>query len=157
MAGEKKKRKPGRPTKYKPEFAEQAYGMCLLKGMTDEELANYFGVATSSIYEWKKEHPDFSEAIKKGKEIADVSVATALRDRALGYSHPEDKIFLHEGEPVIVPTTKHYPPDTAAAFIWLKNRHPERWRDKVEVEHGGQVEFEILLPEGMKKGNGSTA
>jgi hypothetical protein len=35
---------------------------------------------------------------------------------------------------MIVPTTKHYPPDTAAAIIWLKNRQPERWRDKIEQE-----------------------
>lgn len=29
--------------------------------------------------------------------------------------------------------TKHYPPDTAAAFIWLKNR--AGWRDKQDIEH----------------------
>ena len=32
---------------------------------------------------------------------------------------------------------EHFPPDTAAAFIWLKNRQPHRWRDKKEVHETG--------------------
>ena len=37
----------------------------------------------------------------------------------------------------IVPYVEHFPPDTAAAFIWLKNRQPHRWRDKKEVHETG--------------------
>lgn len=144
---EKKKRPVGRPTKYRPEYAELAYKMCLLKNCTDEELAKIFGVETSTIYNWKHSQPKFLEAIQNGKEIADSKVVASLHERATGYSHPEDKIFLHEGQPVIVPTTKHYPPDTAAAFIWLKNRQSGKWRDRQEIEHSGKLEYEILLPE----------
>ena len=45
------------------------------------------------------------------------------------------KIFMPAGaqEPVYAPYTEHYPPDTAAAFIWLKNRRKQDWRDKSEV------------------------
>ena len=35
--------------------------------------------------------------------------------------------------------TEHFPPDTAAAFIWLKNRQPHRWRDKKEVSATADV------------------
>jgi hypothetical protein len=38
-------------------------------------------------------------------------------------------------EPVIVHYTEHCPPDVGAAFIWLKNRDPEHWRDTQNVEH----------------------
>ena len=38
-------------------------------------------------------------------------------------------------EPVIVHYTEHCPPDVGAAFIWLKNRDPDRWRDVQNVEH----------------------
>ena len=38
-------------------------------------------------------------------------------------------------EPVIVHYTEHCPPDVGAAFIWLKNRDPDRWRDLQNVEH----------------------
>jgi hypothetical protein len=38
-------------------------------------------------------------------------------------------------KPVIVHYTEHCPPDVGAAFIWLKNRDPEHWRDVQNVEH----------------------
>ncbi len=57
-----------------------------------------------------------------------------MYERATGYSHAEDKIFNDGGEPLIVPTTKHYPPDATSAIFWLKNRQPAKWRDK--TEHG---------------------
>lgn len=126
----------GRPSTYKDEYCKLAYGFCLL-GATDKFLADRFEVCEDTIHEWKKVHPEFSESIKRGKEIADAKVAEALFNRACGYSHSEDKIFNDNGTPLIVPTTKHYPPDTGAAFIWLKNRGG--WKDKNEVEHSGEV------------------
>lgn len=127
----------GRPTRYKAEYAEKAYRMCLL-GLTDKQLADYFNVSEQTINTWKQKHPKFVESLKAGKEEADAKVAESLYARAKGYSHQEDKIFCNNnGEVTVVPTTKHYPPDTAAAFIWLKNR--AGWRDKVETEHSGSV------------------
>lgn len=122
----------GRPTQYKDEYAEQAYKLCLLRSK-DLDLAGFFNVSEATVNVWKHKHPEFIESIRKGKEIADIEVAAALKHRAVGYSHDEDKIFMHNGKPVIVPTTKHYPPDTAAAFIWLKNR--AGWKDKQTQEH----------------------
>ena len=123
----------GRPTKYKEEYNEQAYKLCLL-GSTDKELANFFEVAESTINLWKLEHEGFSESIKRGKSLADANVAERLYKRAMGYEHKEDKIFNNNGEPLIVPTIKHVQPDTTAAIFWLKNRQPARWRDKQEVD-----------------------
>jgi hypothetical protein len=57
-----------------------------------------------------------------------------LYQKALGYSHPEDKIFICDGDPVIVPTIKHYPPDTMAASLWLRNRKSSKWKDKTETD-----------------------
>jgi hypothetical protein len=131
----------GRPTKYKEEYAEQVYRLCLL-GMTDAELAKYFEVAESTVNEWKLQYPDFSESIKRGKAEADSMVAEKLFKKATGYSHPEDKIFLHEGEPVIVPTTKHYAPDTIAGIFWLKNRKSDAWKDKQEISLDADVHTE---------------
>ena len=59
-------------------------------------------------------------------------MASKLFHRATGYEHPEDDIKSVNGEIVITPTVKHYPPDTTAAIFWLKNRRPDLWRDKVE-------------------------
>lgn len=129
----------GRPSKYREEFSEQAFKLCLL-GATDVALANFFEVDEATIYRWKDRYPDFCEAIKAGKFRADAEVANKLYQRALGYSHPEDKIFQYEGDPVIVPTMKHYPPDVKAAIMWLQNRQPELWRDKQEVVMSGRVD-----------------
>lgn len=134
----------GRPTIYKIDYNEQAYKLCLL-GATDKDLADFFGVTEQTINNWKNDYPDFFVSIKRGKDIADANVADRLYQRATGYEHPEDQIFQFQGQPVIVPTKKHYAPDTAAAIFWLKNRQSAKWRDKVETEisgpNGGPIEL----------------
>lgn len=127
-----KKQGKGRPTKYLESFGEQARKLCLL-GSTDKQLADFFEVAESTINLWKLEYPDFSESIKKGKVIADAEIADSLYNRALGYSHADTHISNYQGEITKTNITKHYPPDTAAAFIWLKNR--ASWKDKQDVHH----------------------
>lgn len=128
----------GRPSKYKPEFVKQAAKLTGL-GATDPELADFFEVSVSTLSQWKIVYPEFMEALKLGKETADQRVVNSLYHRAMGYSHPEDDIRVVNGELVITPTIKHYPPDTTAAIFWLKNRDKANWRDKQEVEHSGGI------------------
>lgn len=125
---------PGQPTLYKPEHVQQAYEWCQKFPLTNKDLAKLFDVAEDTIYEWKKRHPEFSEAINRGKSEKDVTVERSLYERATGYSHPEEKIFVNQGEVIRAETVKHYPPDPTSMIFWLKNRQPEQWRDKVEVE-----------------------
>ncbi len=135
------KNKGGRPTDYDSKtYPDQVYEFCLL-GATDAELAEYFGVVESTINKWKIDHPEFSESMRKGKFVADGQVAHSLFKRANGYSHPEEKVFYSEGEIVRAETTKHYPPDTAAASKWLNNRAKAYWRDRHEVDHSGGLLF----------------
>lgn len=124
----------GRPTKFKPEFVKQAEKLCVL-GLTDVELARFFDVSEVTLNAWKSKHPEFLKSLKVGKKEADTRVERSLYHRAVGYSHPEDKIFNDSGTPLVVPTTKHYPPDTTAGIFWLKNRKAADWRDKRDVEH----------------------
>lgn len=121
----------GRPTLYKAEYAEQARRLALL-GQTDAEMADFFGVSEATFHRWKHAHKDFCESIKEGKAGADAKVAAALYQRAVGYSHPDVHVSNYQGEITVTPLTKHYPPDTGAAFIWLKNRQPDKWRDRIE-------------------------
>ncbi len=144
----------GRPTKYKPEYVELASNYCLL-GAKDAELASFFGVSESTLNLWKQKRPEFSESLKAGKGEADAKVAQSLYRRALGYEHPEDKIFNDNGKPLIVPTIKHYPPDTTAAIFWLKNRQSQNWRDvsklKIENENPDDKTLDKLLERRRKK------
>ena len=76
--------------------------------------------------------------MRRGKIRADALVSESLLARAVGYSHPDvdiRTIAVGDGRSKIVQTkvTKHYPPDTAAASLWLRNRQPDKWRDKPEV------------------------
>jgi hypothetical protein len=123
----------GRPSSYKPEYAEQARRLCLL-GATDRELADFFEVNPTTIYAWQRAHPEFSKSIMRGKILADAEVASKLFERACGSVHEAVKMYRGEDGGVIkVPYEVHYPPDTQAASLWLRNRQPYRWRDKHEV------------------------
>lgn len=102
-------------------------------GMIDKDMAAKIGIHESTFHKWKKDYPEFAEALRRGKEEPNEKVISALYRRALGYAHPEDKIMHYMGEPVIVPTIKHYPPDTSAIIFWLCNRLAEDWRQKNEV------------------------
>lgn len=130
----------GRPTAYREEYAKQAFNLCLL-GATNQDLARAFGVSDSSIDKWLAEKAEFSSAVKAGREEADAKVASRLFSRACGYEHQAVKIVADAktGAEHIVPYTERYPPDTAAAIFWLKNRRPELWREKHEIAHTGEV------------------
>lgn len=118
-----------RPSKYKKEYNEQALKLTRL-GSTDIELADFFEVTEKTINLWKKNKDGFLQSLKEGKRLSDAEVSDKLFKRATGYSHEEDDIRVVSGEIVITPTIKHYPPDTTACIFWLKNRQPDKWRDK---------------------------
>jgi len=136
------KKKNGRPTKFVDDMAERVK-LLALRGFTDAEMSKIIGVSEATFNAWKKKNEGFLESIKDWKAVADGEVEASLFHRAKGYSHPEDKIFNDNGCPLVVPTTKHYPPDSTAAIYWLKNRRPQEWRDKQEIEHSGSVVTEI--------------
>ncbi|MGC6358379.1 helix-turn-helix domain-containing protein, partial [Pasteurella multocida] len=108
--------------------------LCLL-GATDKDIANFFEVSESTLNNWKNEYPEFLESIKKGKMLADANVAERLYKRALGYEAPDVDIRVIENKIVETPLIKHYPPDPTSAIFWLKNRQPEKWRDKQVIDH----------------------
>jgi hypothetical protein len=115
-ASKREPSKGGRPSSFKQEFVEQTLMLSRL-GATDKEIASFFDVSEVTLNAWKKSHPEFLKSLKDGKLLADARVSQALYTRATGYE-------LNE---------KHYPPDTTACIFWLKNRQPEKWRDKTEV------------------------
>ena len=115
----------GRPTTYRPEYAEQARKLCR-NGATDREIADILGVCVRTFYRWRAEHDEFAEGLKAGKEFADDRVERALYERACGYDYDDVKIFHPSGakEPVIVPIRVHVPADVGAARHWLATRRP---------------------------------
>jgi hypothetical protein len=83
----------------------------------------------STIKRWRDEYPSFADAFDRGRDRADANVAAALYQRAIGYSHPAEKIHItKDGEVIRVETTQHYPPDPTALSFYLSNRQREHWR-----------------------------
>ena len=103
-------------------------------GLTDEQLAGKMGINPATLYDWKNKYPKISEALKKGKEVVDIQVENALLKRALGYDYQEQRIEKSDKDGTkIIQTIRHIPADTTAQIFWLKNRRPDKWRDKPEV------------------------
>ncbi len=137
----------GRPTAYKEEYEQQVYKLCLL-GLTDKQIADLWGITERTFNNWKKK-PEFFQSIKRGKEIADSDVAAALYKKACGFTHTKTRNSVsqvdEEGNPKQIESKQYFPPDTAAAFIWLKNRQPAIWSDKQDP-----YDDDAPIPESIK-------
>ena len=126
-----KKRGPGgRPSKFKLEYCDRAFDFALV-GATDDEISGALKIDRATLYRWKNSHPEFCDAIKRGRDRYDTEVVEkALRQRAAGYDYIEE-VMTRDGPEVI--NKRFHGSDTAAIF-WLKNRQPARWRDRIEAD-----------------------
>ena len=130
-------------------------------GLTDEQIAGKLSISRSTLSEWKKKYPDISDTLKKGKEIADIAVENALYDRALGIKTTVRKAIkvksveyndagrkIKEEERIEYGEEEVYiPPDTTAMIFWLKNRLPDKWRERQNVVVTGLDEEQSKLDE----------
>lgn len=116
-------------------------------GLTDEQIAKNMGISVKTLFNWKTTYLPILHALKKGKEVVDTEVENALLQKALGMTKTVQKpIKLKEvkydnGKRVSEKERIEYaeeevfiPPDTTAQIFWLKNRRPDKWRDKQKDE-----------------------
>lgn len=150
--------KMGRPTKLDAKIIEQARKLCQL-GATEPELAYFFEVSLGTIKNWRIANSDFATAMALGKQHSDARVEQSLFARAIGYEHPAVKVFLdpRTGRTVEHHYVERFPPDTNACMFWLKNRMPDVWRDKFELDPLGAEEAAILAQEAVAKAMATVA
>lgn len=145
----------GRKTRYSDDFPLRALDYAR-QGMIDTEIAASLGISRTAFYEYQSKYPDFAEAIKKGKIPVDVEVENALLKRAMGREYEETTVEYKPGKqvegedkpPANVPTLirktkKQVIPDTTAQIFWLKNRRPDLWRDRHDVEVTGDLRVTV--------------
>lgn len=133
-------------------------------GLTKEQIAKNMGISRDTLNEWEKKYPDISDTLKKGREIADIQIENALFERALGGIHKVKKNFKLketyydksgrkcEKERLETAIDEVYTPgDTTAQIFWLKNRLPDKWRDKQSVEVSGLAEEKDKLDDILKQ------
>lgn len=122
------------------------------EGLIDKDIAHNLGVAESTFNGYKKKYPELAKALRDSKPEADAKVESALFKKALGYNVEVKKTFKCKHTTYDSTTGKkiaedevletgidevHIPADTTAQIFWLKNRVPDKWRDKQEIEHSG--------------------
>lgn len=78
-------------------------------GLTNEQIAENMQISVVTLWEWRKKSIKISNALKIGKEEADLNVENALYKEALNGN-------------------------TTAIIFWLKNRKSKEWRDKIQQE-----------------------
>lgn len=132
---------PGRNTAYDQSMDDTARKLSLL-GLTNAELAEFFGVTERTIYNWLEEHPSFFHAVHEGKTIADANVAESLYKRATGEHVEVEKVYTNRqtGEKATIKVMTYFPGEPGAAMNWLKNRRRQNWQDKVDHAHSGSIE-----------------
>ncbi len=158
-------KKAGRKGKY--EYWISPDGLLLIKGwardgLSDKEIADKMHATSSTFYEWKKKFPEFSEALKKGREPVDVILedtaferATQWRTvkevtRALQFNRESGKKELV----VIKEVEKKVPPDSTLLIFLMKNRMKDKYGDKQQLEISGQLDtnpFAGLTEEQLRK------
>jgi hypothetical protein len=144
MGEQKNKSNAGRKKKYNKTFPELA-GQYASEGMTDVEMCKKLCISHDSFYKYKKEYPEFAEAIDKGKKEINHKVEQALLKRALGFDYEETTTEYasgKDGKPKIKSqrkVKKTVLPEVRAMEMWLYNRDPERWKraSSVDLTTGG--------------------
>lgn len=107
-------------------------------GLNYAEIAEKIGVSVSTLGNWKKKYPKIADALKNKREKVDILVENAILKKALGFSTTEVKtVTKANGAEEVTTVQKEVPPDVSAASVWLKNRRPDKWRDKPTEDKSG--------------------
>lgn len=126
-------------SKYNPDYHIDWAWSLAIKGATNEEIAEAFGISTRTFIRWRKMYPELDKATLNGKDAADAKVEKSLYQRALGYTVTDvEKTVDTDQDGNIKPVrvkniTRHILPDTMAMMYWLNNRQRANWSQKQEV------------------------
>lgn len=111
---------------------------------TIAEICEMVGISKDTFYQWKKNKPDFSDAIKKAEEERmNFFVAEAkksLLKKIQGYTVQEKHTTYtsdKQGKPQIKEqknVDKHYQPDTAAIIFTLTNGDSDNWKNRQNTD-----------------------
>ncbi len=117
-------------------------------GLTDEQIMGNLGISKATFYKYKAKYKELEQALIKGKEVADIEVENALFKRAVGYNYieriKETKEINGKTTVIIKEVEKHMAGDTVAQIFWLKNRKPNKWKDRQEEVADTNISIEIL-------------
>jgi hypothetical protein len=128
-------------SKYDPDTFPQLAEGYAREGLTDVLIAEKLGIGKNTFYKYVKKHKDFGDSLKRGKAPVDFEVESSLLKSANGFTetHTSQKV-TKDGDVVDYEITNYYPPNPTSIIFWLKNRKPEQWRDRQEIDHTSKGE-----------------
>ena len=92
------------------------------EGLTDEQISRNLGISKVTFYKYKASCSELNELLKRSKEVVDYEVENALYKSAIGGN-------------------------VSAMIFWLKNRRPDKWKDKKEPMEVELMKKELQLRE----------
>ena len=130
-------------------------------GLDMKQIAANIGIRRQTLYDWCTKYKDIADALKKGTEVSNYEVENAMYKSATGfYVTEQDKTEVQgydiNGEPrttITIHTRRRYiPPNLGAQIFILKNRLPQKWRDRqmVEVDTTALNKLDAILEESRK-------
>ena len=125
----------------------------------EKDVCHNLGISEQTFNVYKHSHPELRESLKKNKQVVNITVENALYKRAIGYTIKEvveERVPIYTdgavtGHEMVVTkiTTKDVPPDTTSMIFFLKNRLPDIYRDRREIET--KIEVRIPMIEEVKE------
>lgn len=125
-------------------------------GLDMAQIARNVGIKRQTLYDWCTKYKEIADALKKGNEICHFEVENALYRSAVGYDVTETEqteTIYPDGTKVTNKRARkrHIPPNLGAICFILKNRMPEKWRDRPIVEDNRALEaLQQILDETRK-------
>ena len=123
-------------------------------GYSDIQIAKNIGISKSTFYDWKSRFPDFSDAIKKGRQPVIVDLEDALYKSGLGFEYKEvveEITRTGEGDNAVEikhrrEVTRYAQPNVTALIFALKNLKKGKFKDRPveEIERTDDVLMALL-------------
>ena len=131
-------------TKYEPGFTLSALNFAEA-GMTDGQIAYRLNISRSTFYNYKRDYPEFVEAIERGRDILDATVNRNLLDLVTG-----EYCFItssSDSDGRVRTTTRKAVPNLKAIQYWMERRD----RQKAAEQQGREERDGQAPPCGSRK------
>ena len=139
-----KKGKAGAQTKYNPLYHPTMIRLAAQTGLINDEIAKEIGICKKTLHLWKNKYPEVDEALARGKEEPNKTIEQDAFDCAHGYYFDEEQVYFYRGHMKRVKVRKYAQKNPVSVMFWLKNRMPEKYKDRHEVDITQPVT--IILP-----------
>lgn len=126
---------------------EHLVRMIAMKGATDDEIAEAFGVDKERFQRWRRIYPSMNTALEQGRLQVDADVVYSAYKSAVGYTYEEEQATQKGG---VVTVERYAKADPSSIQYWLNNRQPLNWRSSSTKHLAGRSREDDEAVDGVK-------